>query len=82
MKKTTAENTGAEISCIGVAATYLRTNTDKTTSVSILDTYISYGGTYMDTANNYVGWELGFQGDERETLIGRWMGIKNNYMQW
>ncbi|MEP6598031.1 MAG: aldo/keto reductase, partial [Actinomycetota bacterium] len=42
-------------------------------SRTILDRFVSRGGTFLDTANNYAFWADGGTGDESETMLGRWL---------
>lgn len=50
---------------------------DEETSFAILDRYVEAGGTFLDTANNYVFWDGG-TGDESEETIGRWLAARGN----
>jgi aryl-alcohol dehydrogenase-like predicted oxidoreductase len=50
---------------------------DEATSFAILDRYVEAGGTFLDTANNYVFWDGG-TGDESEETVGRWLAARGN----
>lgn len=50
---------------------------DERTSFAILDRFTAAGGTFLDTANNYVFWDGG-TGDESEETIGRWLAARGN----
>nr|BFE49367.1 aldo/keto reductase [Saccharothrix mutabilis subsp. capreolus] len=50
---------------------------DEKTSFAILDRYVEAGGTFLDTANNYVFWDGG-TGDESEETVGRWLAARGN----
>ncbi|WP_309115310.1 aldo/keto reductase [Saccharothrix sp.] len=50
---------------------------DEETSFAILDRYVEAGGTFLDTANNYVFWDGG-TGDESEETVGRWLAARGN----
>jgi aryl-alcohol dehydrogenase-like predicted oxidoreductase len=50
---------------------------DQDASFAILDRFVEAGGTFLDTANNYVFWDGG-TGDESEDMIGRWMAARGN----
>ncbi|MEU6152663.1 aldo/keto reductase [Actinosynnema sp. NPDC047251] len=50
---------------------------DERTSFAILDRFAEAGGTFLDTANNYVFWDGG-TGDESEETIGRWLAARGN----
>ncbi|MBB5959266.1 aryl-alcohol dehydrogenase-like predicted oxidoreductase [Saccharothrix tamanrassetensis] len=50
---------------------------DERTSFAILDRFVAAGGTFLDTANNYVFWDGG-TGDESEETIGRWLAARGN----
>ena len=51
------------------------------TSFALLDHYVSAGGNFLDTANNYCAWAPGGTGDESELLLGRWMASRKNRNQ-
>jgi aryl-alcohol dehydrogenase-like predicted oxidoreductase len=52
---------------------YFGSRTDKETSYRLLDQYVAAGGSFLDTANNYAWWVLGYVGGESETLLGEWI---------
>jgi aryl-alcohol dehydrogenase-like predicted oxidoreductase len=70
--------TGEFISCMGLGTMYFGSKTDENTSFRLLDRYVEYGGSFLDSANKYASWIPGFQGGESEKLIGKWMKKKGN----
>ncbi|TQM83963.1 aryl-alcohol dehydrogenase-like predicted oxidoreductase [Saccharothrix saharensis] len=50
---------------------------DQRTSFAIMDRFAEAGGTFLDTANNYVFWDGG-TGDESELAVGRWLAERGN----
>ncbi len=50
---------------------------DDETSFAIMDRFVEAGGTFLDTANNYVFWDGG-TGDESEEAVGRWLAARGN----
>jgi aryl-alcohol dehydrogenase-like predicted oxidoreductase len=57
---------------------YFGSRINDETSYKLLDQYTETGGSFIDTANNYVWWIEGFTGGESETLLGRWMRERKN----
>lgn len=57
--------------CLGTMA--FGTLVDRATSFAILDRFLELGGTFIDTANNYMFWHPGGTGDESELLVGQWL---------
>jgi aryl-alcohol dehydrogenase-like predicted oxidoreductase len=47
-------------------------------SGAVLDAYTDLGGTFLDTADQYVDWMPGGQGGESESMIGSWMAARGN----
>lgn len=62
--------------CLGAMA--LGAVQDEKTSFAILDRFVEAGGTFIDTANNYMFWLDGCTGDESELLLGRWLAERGN----
>jgi aryl-alcohol dehydrogenase-like predicted oxidoreductase len=61
-----------QVSPIALGALSLGSAVDERTSYAVLDRFRELGGTFVDTADNYVFWDGG-SGDESETTLGRWM---------
>ncbi|MBE6052657.1 MAG: aldo/keto reductase, partial [Clostridium sartagoforme] len=76
MKKLTLGNSDLQVSNIGLGGINFGTKTNEATSFKIIDTYIKYGGNFIDTANNYAVWNGG-NGGESEKVIGKF--IAGNY---
>jgi aryl-alcohol dehydrogenase-like predicted oxidoreductase len=47
-------------------------------SFEVLDAYVAAGGNFVDTADSYSVWAEGNSGGESETIIGRWMKLRQN----
>jgi aryl-alcohol dehydrogenase-like predicted oxidoreductase len=45
---------------------------------TVLDAYAELGGTFLDTADQYVDWTPGGRGGESEAMIGAWMAERGN----
>lgn len=70
-------NTNIEVSKIGLGTINFGTKVDETLAFSLLDTYVSMGGNFIDTSNNYAVWNGG-DGGESERVIGKWLFKHNN----
>src|SRR5215510_9339569 len=70
--------TNVKVSALCLGAMMLGTRTARDVSDSILDAYVSAGGSFIDTANIYAFWVKGFQGGESEILLGEWMRARKN----
>ncbi|WP_395245227.1 aldo/keto reductase [Agromyces sp. MMS24-K17] len=64
--------TGFDVSTICLGTMWMGTRIDEVTSFAILDRFVEAGGTFIDTANNYNAWGLGY-GRDSEDVIGRWL---------
>lgn len=51
---------------------------DAAAAPGILDAFVDGGGTFIDTADQYVDWVPGARGGESETIIGDWMASRNH----
>lgn len=71
-------NTGEKISCLALGTMYFGSGIDEQTSFDILDQYVSYGGSLLDSANKYASWVPSFRGGESECLIGKWIKKRHN----
>jgi aryl-alcohol dehydrogenase-like predicted oxidoreductase len=67
--------TAFDVSTIALGTMWMGTRTDEATSFAILDRYVEAGGTFLDTANNYNAWGLGY-GRDSEDLLGRWLASR------
>lgn len=61
--------------CLGTM--YFGTKVSKANSHAVLDSFLDYGGNFIDTANNYAFW-IGGNGEESELLLGDWMQQRGN----
>ena len=75
MKNITLSN-GLTISQVALGTITFGTTTSKQESFYTLDTFLSNGGNFIDTSNNYAHW-LG-TGDESETTIGEYFKERGN----
>lgn len=74
MKKICLSN-GLHVSEVALGAMLFGSAQSKAESYRILDTYVDFGGNFIDTSNNYAHW-MG-TGDESETLLGQWIHDRN-----
>lgn len=72
------DSTGPDVSALCLGALPFGSLVDEETSIAILDHFVNAGGTFIDTADNYVCWVEGFDGSESESLLGRWMQRRSN----
>ena len=77
MKKLCIGNTSIKVSEIGLGTINFGTKIDVELAFSLLDTYVSLGGNFIDTANNYAVWNGG-NGGESERVIGKWITKNKN----
>jgi len=78
MEKVELGQTRELISCMGLGTMYFGSRVDEETSFKLLNKYVEFGGSFLDSANKYASWIPGFQGGESELLIGKWLKQKNN----
>ena len=62
---------GLTVSAVALGAMNFGTATPRDLSFRTLDTFLSVGGNFIDTSNNYAHWAG--TGDESETLLGEWL---------
>jgi aryl-alcohol dehydrogenase-like predicted oxidoreductase len=67
---------GTRVSALCLGTLPFGSTVDEETSFAILDRFTEAGGTFLDTANNYVFWNG--TGDESEELLGRWLAARGN----
>jgi aryl-alcohol dehydrogenase-like predicted oxidoreductase len=72
------DSTGPDVSALCLGALPFGSLVDEETSMAILDCFVDAGGTFIDTADNYVCWVDGFDGSESESLLGRWLQRRGN----
>ncbi|MGQ9630384.1 MAG: aldo/keto reductase [bacterium] len=73
--------TGVRVSVFCLGTMHFGSRTDESTSYRLLDQYVEAGGAFLDTANIYARWVVGYAGGESETLLGRWMRERKNRSQ-
>ncbi len=69
--------TSFEVSTLCLGTMWFGTRTDEETSFAILDRFVEAGGTFLDTANNYNAWGLGY-GRDSEDVLGRWLASRGS----
>jgi aryl-alcohol dehydrogenase-like predicted oxidoreductase len=66
-----------EVSALSLGTLPFGKYVDERTSFAIMDRFAEAGGTFLDTADNYVFWDGG-TGDESEETVGRWLAARGN----
>lgn len=75
MKKIFLGKSTLKVSILGLGAVNFGTSTSDEDSHKLMNAYISLGGNFIDTSNNYAVWNGG-DGSQSEKTIGKW--IKSN----
>lgn len=75
MKKIFLGKSALNVSVLGLGTVNFGTTTSEETSHKLMDAYLSHGGNFIDTSNNYAVWNGG-DGSQSEKTIGKW--IKRN----
>lgn len=65
-----------DVSVICLGAMALGGTVDEQTSFAILDRFTEAGGTFVDTANNYMFWVPGCAPGQSEEQLGRWRAAR------
>lgn len=78
MKKITLGNTNTQVSQMALGCLPFGTKLNKELTFQILDFYTEKGGSFLDTANNYVFWDEGTKGGESEIIVGEWLKERKN----
>lgn len=79
MKHIPFGTTGEMVSPYCLGTMIMGTQTDRPTSLKMLDRFLDLGGNFLDTANCYAWWSgKTATGDESETLLGEWMRERGN----
>jgi len=73
MKQIRLARAGLTVSNLCLGTMNYGTLTNKEEAFRQLDCFVSMGGTFLDTSNNYAHWVKGATGDESETLLGEWL---------
>ena len=73
MKKITLERAGLNVSNMCLGTMLYGTSVSKEEAFRQLDLYVSMGGNFLDTSDNYAHWMPNATGDESETLLGEWL---------
>ncbi len=72
MDKVRLGHTDEYVSELCLGTMYMGSKIDDKTSEALIEKYMDFGGTFIDTANNYAHWVPGFNGTESESFLGRW----------
>ncbi len=73
-------STSFEVSSLCLGTMWFGTHTDEKTARAILDRFVEAGGTFLDTSNNYNGWDGG-HGRDSEDVLGRWLADRRAHDQ-
>lgn len=69
---------GLEVSSLSFGGNILGWTADEPTSFTILDAFVAAGGNFIDTADVYARFAPGLEGGESETVLGKWLKLRNN----
>jgi aryl-alcohol dehydrogenase-like predicted oxidoreductase len=79
MNKIALGTTGEMVSQYSLGCMLMGTQTDRATSLDMLDRFMAVGGNFLDTANCYAWWlDKNSAGGESELLLGEWMEARKN----
>lgn len=78
MKKIQFADTTAQVSEMALGCLPFGSKLDRERSFELLDYYVSQGGNFLDTANNYSFWDAAGKGGESENVLGEWLHARNN----
>jgi aryl-alcohol dehydrogenase-like predicted oxidoreductase len=78
MKKVQLGKTDVKVSPLCLGTMYFGSRISEMESFKLMDYYYEAGGRYLDTSNNYCFWIDGFNGDESELTVGKWMNLRKN----
>ena len=70
--------TGLYVTPICFGGNVLGWTTDQQRSYDVLDTFVTGGGNFIDSADVYSRWAPGHVGGESERILGDWMQARNN----
>lgn len=78
MQKRNLGKSDIEVAPIAFGGNVFGWTLDEKKSFNILDAFVSARFNFIDTADNYSRWYNENQGGESETIIGKWMKLRNN----
>ncbi len=78
MKKRRLGSSDLDVAPLSFGGNIFGWTVDEKTSFGLLDSFISSGFNFIDTADVYSAWVPGNKGGESETIIGNWMKARNN----
>lgn len=79
MDKIRLGTSDAQVSIMCFGAMWFGTRNDKTSSFRLLDQYVDFGGTFVDTANIYAyapSMDPNFRGGESEQILRDWLAAR------
>lgn len=80
MKYITLQNTDLTVSNLCLGGGNFGDKLNKEEAFEILDSYVSQGGSFIDTANVYCRWVKGL-GNSSEQMLGEWLKSRNAYKE-
>jgi aryl-alcohol dehydrogenase-like predicted oxidoreductase len=78
MQRRKLGKSGLEVSPLCFGGNVLGWTADEPTSFRVLDAFVAAGMNFIDTADVYSKWAPGNHGGESETILGRWMKLREN----
>lgn len=78
MEKRTLGQSSLQVPPITFGCNVFGWTTDEKTSFALLDAWLDAGFNFLDTADVYSRWHPGNSGGESETIIGKWLSVRNN----
>ena len=78
MEKIQLGNSQLQVSPLCFGTMYFGTKVSQSDSFSLLDQFLTAGGNFIDTANNYAFWMENGVGDESENTLGAWLKERKN----
>ncbi len=81
MEKRKLGNTDLFVSPVTFGGNVFGWTIDEAKSFEILDGFLEAGFNFIDTADVYSRWNPGNSGGESETIIGKWLKLRNNRQQ-
>jgi len=77
-KKIKIGETDLEVARLNLGGNVFGWTIDEQQSFKILDAFTDHGFNFVDTADVYSVWAPGHKGGESETILGKWMKVRNN----
>lgn len=71
-------SSGLHVSTLGLGTMQFGWTAEEPASFEVLDTFVEWGGTLIDTADVYSAWADNNDGGVSEEIIGRWLASRGN----